>query len=201
MIDSLLDGDLRANLNDLSLLLSDGDWKGADRLTADLLLLALEQNLDSGIVPRAGRRPWLTAEALAYTPCQLLHAIDDCWRGASGGQFGFSAQAQVYGATLEAEDFDPTLYNWANPHPFLAEVGWLMFASLRPVGFLKFYSQLEFDLTAPQGHLPALWYWRVPWLTSLTMGGFLTGQGAGFGDLSRLDAMLLRLTRCSQMGG
>jgi hypothetical protein len=33
------------------------------------------------------------------------------------------------------------------------------------------------------------------------MGGFFTGQGGGFGDLARLDAMLLRLTRCHQSGG
>jgi hypothetical protein len=38
-------------------------------------------------------------------------------------------------------------------------------------------------------------------MASLRLGGFSTGQGAGFGDLARLDAMMLRMTRCQQLGG
>jgi hypothetical protein len=199
MVLSSLDGNLRADLDDLSLLLSDDDWQGADRLTADLMLRAIAHTPDAA--PSRGRQPWLSAEALATFPCQLLHAIDDRWLLASGGQFGFSAQFKVYREILAAEDFDPSLYNWGNPHPFFEEVGWLMLFPLRPIGFLKFYPQLAFDLEAPMGHLPALWYWQVPRLTSLVMGGFFTGQGGGFGDLARLDAMVLRLTRCHQLGG
>ncbi len=198
MVLSSLDGDLRADLDDLSLLLSDDDWRGADRLTADLMGRAIGQTAYPNAASPRERQSWLSTEALATLPCQLLHAIDDRWLAASGGQFGFSPQFQIYQEILAAEEFDPSLYNWGNPHPFFEEVGWLMLFPLRPIGFLKFYPQLEFDLDAPMGHLPALWYWQVPRLTSLVMGGFLTGQGGGFGDLDRLDAMLLRLTRCHQ---
>jgi len=41
----------------------------------------------------------------------------------------------------------------------------------------------------------------VPRIASLQMGGLLTGQGGAFGDLARLDAMMLRLSRCHQLGG
>jgi GUN4-like len=196
---------LEESLGELSLLLDEQDWEEADRLTADLLLDAVVQSqhdetaLLQEATPR--HRPHLTTEALAALPCQLLHALDDRWQRASGGHFGFSAQLQIYAATLETIDFDPALRNWSTPHPFFEEVGWLMLFPLRPIGFLRFYSWLDFDLEAPRGHLPALWYWRVPRIASLQMGGLLTGQGGAFGDLARLDAMMLRLSRCHHLGG
>lgn len=188
--------ELDDNLSDLALLLHDEEWETADRLTAQLLLTAAEQSFHVSEVPG---RPQLTPETLAGIPCQLIHAIDDCWQGASAGHFGFSTQLQIYQDMLGAVAFDPALHNWSTPHPFFEEVGWLMLFPLRPLGFLRFYSWLEFDLEAPRGHLPALWYWQIPKLASLRMGGFFTGQGAGYGDLARLDAMMLRLSRCGQL--
>ncbi|PSR17795.1 hypothetical protein C8255_10730 [filamentous cyanobacterium CCP3] len=194
---------LEESLNELSLLLNEEDWEEADRLTAALLLDAIAQSQHAmrlqGASPR--QRPYLTTEAVAALPCQLIQAIDDRWQRASGGHFGFSTQLQIYANLLETVDFDPHLNNWSTPHPFFEDVGWLMLVALRPIGFLRFYNWLEFDLDAPKGHLPALWYWKIPRLESLQMGGFLTGQGGCFGDLARLDAMMLRLSRCHQIGG
>ncbi|WP_017300062.1 GUN4 domain-containing protein [Nodosilinea nodulosa] len=205
MLASAMTTDLEESLSELSLLLYEEDWKAADRLTTDLLLRAVAHSPGNSAIPSREEvqrhRLHLATETLATLPCPLLNALDDCWQSASGGHFGFSAQLQVYADILETVAFDPALRNWSMPHPFFEEVGWLMLFPLRPVGFLKFYSWLDFDLDAPMGHLPALWYWRVPRLASLQMGGFLTGQGACFGDLSRLDAMMLRLSRCHQLGG
>jgi hypothetical protein len=195
---------LANGLRDLNLLLNDGDWAAADRLTADLLLQGVMQCAPEGNALwdsfPSRQRPWLTTEALATVPCHCLQAIDDCWQGASAGHFGFSAQLQIYTEVIETIAFDPTLRNWSSPHPFFDEVGWLMLPSLRPLGFLRFYSGLEFDLDAPRGHLPALWYWQVSGWQSWRVGGFGTGQGGGYGDLARLDALLLRLSRCGQLG-
>jgi hypothetical protein len=197
------DSPLQQSLYDLSLLLHDEDWEAGDRLTANLLFQAAAQRpgevLLEGAAP--GRPPQLTPDVLAALPCPLLHAIDACWQGASAGHFGFSAQLEIYRQAQAALDFDPTLYNWSQPHPFFEQVGWLMLFPWRPLGFLRFYNGLEFDLDAPRGHLPARWYWQVPGLYSLRIGGFLTGQGAGFGDLARLDAMMQRLERCEGVGG
>ncbi|PSN16099.1 hypothetical protein C7293_04400 [filamentous cyanobacterium CCT1] len=194
---------LEESLNELSLLLNEEDWEEADRLTADLLLNAVANHQNAVRLQGSSsrQRPYLTTEAVAALPCQLLQAIDDRWQRASGGHFGFSAQLQIYADLLETVDFDPNLNNWSTPHPFFEDVGWLMLVALRPIGFLRFYNWLEFDLDAPKGHLPALWYWKIPRLESLQMGGFLTGQGGCFGDLARLDAMMLRLSRCRQIGG
>ncbi|MFQ4139285.1 GUN4 domain-containing protein [Nodosilinea sp. PGN35] len=204
MLSSGFTSRLDEGLSELSLLLNEADWEEADRLTAQLLLDAVvqrQQDEAALLGAEPAPRPHLTTEALSTLPCPLLHALDDRWQRASGGHFGFSAQLQIYAAVLETIDFDPALRNWSTPHPFFEEVGWLMLMPLRPVGFLRFYNWLDFDLEAPMGHLPALWYWRVPRITSLQMGGFLTGQGGCFGDLARLDAMMLRLSRCHQLGG
>ncbi|MBE9109719.1 GUN4 domain-containing protein [Nodosilinea sp. LEGE 07298] len=203
MLASATPSDLEENLSELSLLLNEEDWEEADRLTADLLLDAVAHSQTAMRQQGATQRqhPYLTTEAVAALPCQLLQAIDDRWQRASGGHFGFSAQLQIYANLLETVDFDPDLNNWSTPHPFFEDVGWLMLFALRPVGFLRFYNWLEFDLDAPKGHLPALWYWKIPRIASLQMGGFLTGQGGCFGDLARLDAMMLRLSRCHQIGG
>ncbi|MGB3311917.1 MAG: GUN4 domain-containing protein [Nodosilinea sp.] len=205
MLASATNNSLEESLSELSLLLGEEDWEEADRLTADLLQDAVADSRSSEAMRSRGKeprqQPYLTTEAVAALPCQLLQAIDDRWQRASGGHFGFSTQIQIYADILETVDFDPALRNWSTPHPFFEDVGWLMLFSLRPVGFLRFYNWLEFDLDAPKGHLPALWYWQVPRIASLRMGGFLTGQGGGFGDLARLDAMMLRLARCHQLGG
>lgn len=198
MLANVPHSEIEASLTDLSLLLHDEEWETADRLTANLLMTAVEQSSHSS---RVTHRPHLTPETLAGIPCQLLHALDDRWQGASAGHFGFSTQLQIYQECLTSDAFDPAFYNWSTPHPFFEDVGWLMLFHLRPLGFLRFYSWLEFDLEAPRGHLPALWYWQISGLASLRMGGFFTGQGAGYGDLARLDAMMLRLNRCGQLGG
>ncbi|MGF1461485.1 MAG: hypothetical protein ACFBSG_20965 [Leptolyngbyaceae cyanobacterium] len=65
--------------------------------------------------------------------------------------------------------------------------------------FFNFYGWLTFSLEAPPGHLPALWFWEMPWYRSWLVGGFGTGRGAGFGDPGMFDAMLLRLERCQQI--
>jgi hypothetical protein len=204
VLPSISNSVIAKSLGDLSLFLKDEDWESADHLTADLLLESLEQGQRSEGISIQGSpsrdRLHFTPEKLATIPCEVIHAIDELWQQASGGHFGFTPQLHVYTITLEAMEFDPTLSNWATPHPFFESVGWLMLFPWRPLGFLKFYNQLEFDLDAPMGHLPALWYWRLPGLVSLRMGGFLTGQGAGFGDLTRLDAMMLRVARCHQLG-
>ena len=161
------------SLTNLEELLAEQEWQAADHVTLSLLLEA-SYRIDVG---------WLDETAIAQLSCGSLQAIDQLWQNASGGNFGFSAQAKLYVA-LNYSAYD-----------FCKAVNWLMFP-LRPVGFFKFYDFLDFSLGAPTGHLPALWYWRLSWLESIWVGGFGTGRGAGFWDPHLLDAMMLRLNRC-----
>ncbi len=174
-------------LSDLADLLNGEEWQAADKVTQALLLAAVNRD-------GAGS---LTAADLAQMPCEILHDIDHLWVAASFGHFGFSVQHRLY-HELEGT-FDPASLSPANPHPFIQAVDWLMITVPRPLAFFKFYDFLNFSLEAPQGHLPALWYWQLSWLESFQAGGLGTGRGGGFADLARLDALMLRLTRCEQI--
>ena len=173
-------------LIDLATLLNGEEWEAADKVTHLLLLAAVNRQREGS----------LRGMDLAQLPCPLLYDIDHLWVQASGGQFGFSVQQQLY--TELDRGFDPASLSPINPHPFCQAVGWLMVTVPRPLAFFRFYPFLDFSLDAPQGHLPALWYWQLTWLESLQTGGLGTGRGGGFADLSRLDALMLRMTRCSQ---
>ncbi|NJL45306.1 MAG: hypothetical protein HC922_05265 [Leptolyngbyaceae cyanobacterium SM2_3_12] len=175
------------SLEDLEQLLQQQEWQAADQVTQALLLAAVEGKVHRSLSP----------QALASISCRRLHDINHLWVTASHGQFGFSVQHRLY--TELAKTFDITELNLITPHPFCQQVGWLMVTVPRPLAFFKFYDFLDFSLGAPQGHLPAYWYWRLSWLESWRTGGFGSGRGAGFADLARLDAMMLRWTRCSQV--
>ena len=164
-------------LTDLTELLHEQEWQAADQITLWLLLQATNRTAEG----------WLDTDAVARIPCTTLEQIDQLWVSASQGRFGFSVQRQIYEevANLDALELSQQL-------------GWLLFG-LRPLAFFKFYDFLTFDLSAPHGHLPALWYWTLPWPLSWQKGGFGTGRGAGFGDASLLDAMMLRLDRCQMI--
>lgn len=159
---------------DLQDLLNQGEWQAADSVTLGLLLQAT-QRTDAG---------WLDEAAIAQIPCEVLHDINHLWSEASGKQFGFSVQRQLY----QEAGF--------SAHRFSQSVGWLVFG-VRPLAFFKFYDFLNFSQDAPVGHLPALWYWQVSWGESWRTGGFGTGRGGAFACAPTLDAMMLRLGRCS----
>ncbi|MGF1524871.1 MAG: GUN4 domain-containing protein [Leptolyngbyaceae cyanobacterium] len=160
--------------------LEQGDWQTADRITFELMLDAANR----------GEEEWLNQDAIARFPCEVLHQLDQRWLRYSGNHFGFSAQLQIYIAEANRAAF-----------AFSRKVDWTWsLATSRPLGFFKFYDRLTFSLEeAPQGHLPALWFWEMPWYVSYRMGGFGTGRGAAFGDASLFDSLMLRLERCQRI--
>lgn len=155
-------------------LLRTGQWRQADEATLALMLTACD------------RTGWLDLNSLVHVPCKTLHQIDQLWETYSSGQFGFSVQQQIY------------QQSGTESLAFSVAVDWVRFHR-RPLAFCKFYHQLNFTLTAPRGHLPALWYWQISYWESLRTGGFGTGRGAGYGDADRLDALMLRLQRCQSI--
>ncbi len=160
---------------DLDNLLKQQEWQAADQVTQALLLQSAHQEPGGYLMPLS----------LAQIPCSLLHQINGRWQSASQGRFGFAKQNDIYTRVAQSD-----------AHRFCQEVGWLML-DFKPLSFFKFYEFLNFSLQAPEGHLPALWYWRMSWVESLRSGGFGTGRGGAFADHSTLDALMLRLSRCS----
>lgn len=157
--------------------LEEEDWQLADEITLQIMLEAAD-------CQAAG---WLDKGTIARFPCGVLHQLDQRWLRYSSDRFGFSTQLTVYTQETLRTGF-----------AFAQKAQWLMVDS-RPFGFFKFYPWLDFSLEAPPGHLPALWFWQMPWYESWRMGGFGTGRGAGFGDASLFDALMLRLERCQQV--
>jgi hypothetical protein len=162
------------NMTKLKKYLLKGEWEVADQITLAILLSSIEED----------SKGYLTPGCIAGLSCDLIYELDYHWVAASQGLFGFSRQKEIYdNADLEVLKF-------------CQNVNWLFF-DFKPLAFHKFYDFLNFSLNAPKGHLPALWYWQTALTTSWLKGGFGTGRGGSFADHSLLDAMMLRLSRCS----
>ncbi len=106
-------------------LLVAGKWQEADRET-DKLILQVE-----GIEKLLRMKKFLEG-----FPCTELQTINQLWLKYSAGHFGFSVQKQIWEEVKR------------NHSEFGREVGW----EVNDEWLL--YSQLTFDITAPQGHLP-----------------------------------------------
>ncbi|NER81789.1 MAG: GUN4 domain-containing protein [Leptolyngbya sp. SIO1D8] len=165
------------NYQELDDALTQEEWQMADEITLQIMLEATDR-IQEG---------WLNQSEIARFPCDVLHQLDQRWLRYSSGRFGFSTQLQIYTQEVDRAAFT-----------FSQQAGWTM-VTWRPTGFFKFYDWLTFSLDAPRGHLPALWFWEMPWHLSWRAGGFGTGRGGAFGDASLFDALMLRLERCQQI--
>ncbi|NJL45307.1 MAG: GUN4 domain-containing protein [Leptolyngbyaceae cyanobacterium SM2_3_12] len=122
-------------------LLWDRSWQEADQETENVLLKALGQNLQP-----------LGREAIGQLPCTDLATIDQLWSRYSEGQFGFRAQQQIYHQVNQ------------QPADFCRLLGWRG-NPLSPSRGILPYKNLQFNLSAPPGHLPT-WRWGCPSLDS-----------------------------------
>ncbi len=118
----------------LEKLLKDQKWKQADRETLSLMLKAKNRRPDG----------LFTNEDLANFPCPVLSQIDILWVKYSNVRFGFSTQLEVDNKwCAEYADFHSLDYKC-----FSEKVGWQG---------INNYSDLQFDISAPRGHLPAVY--------------------------------------------
>lgn len=118
-------------------LLKAGKWKEADQETLQVMLKV------------AGREKegWLDIDSIENFPCTDLRTIDQLWMKYSNGRFGFSVQKRIWesvGGNPNADD-----KTWWK---FCDRVGWLKGFSVMKEW--KKYSELTFNLKAPEGHLP-----------------------------------------------
>ncbi len=121
-------------------LLAQGKWKEADEETRRLMLAVANREKEN----------WLDANSIDNFPCEDLRTIDELWVHYSQGKFGFSVQKriyQLYAGTLEyrPEDWDK----------FGEKVGWKKKKLLGMGGDWVTEHDINFDITAPPGHLPA----------------------------------------------
>lgn len=185
-------------------------WQEADQITLELMLKLTQA------------QGWLDPAAIGKLPCNLLHQIDRLWRRYSNEKFGFTPQWQVFASpnsSLPSRSTPPPstrqqpLFNSNAPRSadldyqemlrFCKAVGWWQQGE-----FHKYYRQLAFrkydeqpalalnHADVPRGHLPALWYWKIPWWRALQLGGVGASRGGCRVDAETLIALMKQFESC-----
>jgi serine/threonine-protein kinase len=133
----------------LRYLLAKGKWKEADEETARVMLVVAKREKES----------WLTVEDIYSFPGEDLRTIDQLWVKYSNGKFGFSVQKKIYQGLGGSEYYDHNIWK-----DFGDKVGW------RKGNILLYYTDITFDIKAPEGHLPikytfiggfTYWFWSL----------------------------------------
>ncbi|WP_102947629.1 GUN4 domain-containing protein, partial [Cylindrospermopsis raciborskii] len=119
----------------LETFLKSQDFREAD-LETDRVMLAAANRQSEG---------WLRIEDAENFPCKDLRTIDNLWLKYSQGNFGISVQQEIYKNLGGTKKFDSNVRI-----SFGERVGW------RKQGSWLNYSELNFSLSAPTGHLPWL---------------------------------------------
>ncbi|MBD2775452.1 GUN4 domain-containing protein [Iningainema sp. BLCCT55] len=116
-------------------LLKAGQWFEADYETYLVILQAVGRSTGD----------WIRVEELLNFPCTDLRTIDSLWVRYSNGRFGFSVQKRIYlevGGMADGKFYEEA---WKK---FGDRVGW------REKGQWIGSSNVVFNTSAPQGHLP-----------------------------------------------
>ena len=113
-------------------------WQLANQETEKLLLQAVNQE----------KRNWLEQGDLEKLSCEDLQIVDRLWSKHSEGRFGFSIQLEIW-QSLKQQTY----------RAFGTQVGWYR------QGRWLLLQHLNFDCSAPKGHLPAIswWYGHAIW--------------------------------------
>jgi GUN4-like len=126
----------RVYYTQLHTLLAAGRWQDADIETRSLMLQIVG-------LPESS---YLVEAVLREFPHEPLYAIDRLWREFSSDRFGFSIQHRIW-HQIGGSHADANYDTWLH---FGQSVGWRQGSWLTD-------AKLTYDLSAPAGHLPALW--------------------------------------------
>lgn len=189
---------------DLKRYLESSQWQQADRTTARLMLRLADRE-------QAG---WLDQDSLAQFPCEALDYIDRLWAHYSKHKFGFRVQYEIYNQFtppdlpqviersveqgVEPDPVAPVPELLASPlqiQQFSEAIGWWR----SDLMFYKYYKQLTFETDAVRGHLPARWFWKLPWWKALQLGGIGATRGGCRISLDLLPELMKQLRQCNTM--
>lgn len=135
-----------ASFERLETLLEEQKWEEADQETLKQLVAIVGQQEEG----------WLDSASVQQLPCDALRYVDGLWYRSSNGHFGFGVQAQIYrsfgGEPVDSVDVDNKFDDEAYDR-FMEHVGWK-----KKDGAVIFPNVATFDISAPQGHLPAYSY-------------------------------------------
>ncbi|QLE47220.1 TIR domain-containing protein [Nostoc sp. C057] len=145
-------------------LLAAGKWKEADEETLAVMLKASSREKEG----------WFDIESIKNFPCTDLRTINQLWVQHSDGRFGFSVQKNIYLSVGGKADGEYYKEVWEK---FGDRVGW------KVKGSWIDYSSVDFNISAPEGHLPRM-----------------SGEGYllfGIGGVGRISFLASRLVKCN----
>ena len=152
---SLINQSLQPSIQQLRELLSLGQWEEGDRLTNQIILGLTDKD----------RVSQLTAADINQIPCEILISVDQLWSEFSNNHFGWLIQKQIWqslGGKLiyEADNY----WEFADMYEKFADrIGWRKprwFNLGFPPKIWRKYENLTFEIAAPDGHLPSLFFWE-----------------------------------------
>ncbi|MBD2598482.1 GUN4 domain-containing protein [Nostoc spongiaeforme FACHB-130] len=123
-------------------------WKEADLETAKIIYVISHKELPETSPYKTYLSNYFSSEYLKVLPRKDLNNINRLWLKYSNGRFGFSVQKRIWKRIGGGSD---TTYNSEEiQEKFGDEVGW------RKEGDWVYYSDIDYSLRAPSGHLPIL---------------------------------------------
>lgn len=199
-------------------------WKEADQITLELMLKLTNSEeqgwLDAEAISKLNcpdleqiDRLWqkYSSGKFGFNPqWQVFSTLDRSPQFMARSAPG-SPPRSVSQANPRSQSSQQPLFNSSSPQAtnldfqkvlaFCKKVGWW-----QPGGeFHRYYKQLTFDASAnlrsdvPPGHLPALWYWRIPWWKALQFGGIGADRGGCRVDAQTLVAFMKQLQACERV--
>jgi len=140
----------------LEKLLEAGKWREADEETARVICQIMNREKEG----------WLTYNNWQDFPQYYLRIIDRLWLKYSNKKFGFSVQKQIWlksGGKLDKKYDSATFRQLGDKVGWRKETRWLD------------HSNLTFNINAPTGHLPSVW-WFCGGLRTGVLGWTILGR-------------------------
>ncbi len=125
-------------------LLKAGKWKEADQETLAVMLKASGKE----------KQGCLNSDSIKNFPCTDLRTIDQLWVKYSNGRFGFSVQKRIWESVGKDYDKFGDRVCWQKRRTVIVDKWFgLKQQTEKQTEWLR-YSDLTFDTSAPEGHLP-----------------------------------------------
>ena len=154
-----LRSDKRIDYAHLRDLLKAEKWQEADDITLNTMLQ----------VARRKKYGWIGMNDLRKIPHVDLRTIDALWVKYSNGRFGFSVQKKIYllcCGKIDRRDIEYKKDSWEK---FGDTVGWRIDQNW------IWHSEADFNISAPQGHLPIVFPKFTDSYSHAMMSGLLSG--------------------------
>ena len=176
---------MTSDYSDLQAALAKQDFQLADRLTRDHL-----DRIVNRLPPVENTSFDQFSARHSQIPCQDLATIDQLWRTASRDRFGFTPQARIWNRFQTTSPTERSFLQFAHA------IGWL--PKIEPNWSVSYRipEELNYSLTAPIGHLPAVGIWEAVRWDAEVFGVAFLDSASRDKVLGRVYNLMPRVAAC-----